>query len=151
VQEECFVNGKIGGAMPTRKTPSSPDVPPTLTPQRAIELIEQKKAEIPKIIELRWDDPGVDKWVNTTAAILDAALGKPHGDHHEMTRQFKYPTSISYAGMDDAYYQNEFRREMMGRQADLESVLEQLQILAPPIARVADGQYVFHAEISCRN
>ena len=42
----------IGGTMPTRKLP--PDIPPSITPQRAIELIEQKKAEIPQIMELHW-------------------------------------------------------------------------------------------------
>jgi uncharacterized protein (TIGR02391 family) len=134
--------------MRTRKTPLPPDVPPTLTPQRAIELIEQKKGEIPKIIELHRTDPGVDKWVNTTVAILDAALGKHHGAHHDMTKQFRYPGSgLSYVGRSDAFYQQEFRKNLLDRQAVLESVVEQLQMLAPPIARVGESQYVFHAEI----
>jgi uncharacterized protein (TIGR02391 family) len=132
--------------MPTRRT-LPPVEPPSLTPQRAIELIEQKKAEIPKIIEMHRTDPGVDKWVNTTVAILDAALGKPQGGHSDMTRQFRYAHGVTYAGRSDAWYQGEFRKQMLDRQGVLESVVEQLQILAPPIARVADGQYVFHAEI----
>jgi len=124
-----------------------PDVAPTLTPHRAIELITERIKPIPELRELNHRNPEIDKWVSTTTAILDAALGKPRGDHHEMTKNFKYCRGAIVMNAGDSFYQNEFRKSILDRKAILESVVEQLQILAPPIARVAEGQYVFHAEI----
>jgi uncharacterized protein (TIGR02391 family) len=47
----------------------------------------------------------------------------------------------------DSYFEETYREGMATRKAILESCLDQLQILAPPIAQVAPGQYQFHPEI----
>ncbi len=131
--------------MPKRTVP--PDLAPTLTPQRAVELLQSKIREIPQLLELHRTDPAIDKWVNTTTGVLHGALGKPHGAHHEMTRKFVHRQAAPLLYGTEDTFQNEYKKSILDRKAILESVVEQLEILAPPIARVAEGQYVFHAEI----
>jgi uncharacterized protein (TIGR02391 family) len=121
--------------------------PPSITPQRAIELIQERLKIYEDIIKLHRQHPNVRKWESTTEGILNAALGKPNGDPHPMTKAFMYAMSSFQMGREDAYYERLHQEEMVRKKATLESVVEQLQILAPPIAQVAPGTYQFHAEI----
>src|ERR1035441_7066596 len=132
------------------KRPSVPaSVSPSLTPHRAIELLRQRLGDFDRITALNRRDPEVDKWVTTTAAVLDGAFGMPDGGHHEMTNKFKYtgPGGISYRGMPEPYHEREHHKQMLQKKAVLESCIEQLEILAPPAAHVATGHYQFHVEI----
>jgi uncharacterized protein (TIGR02391 family) len=61
--------------------------------------------------------------------------------------KFKYSYGASMMNASDAYYQREFVERMQRKKAVLASAIEQLEILAPPIAQVAPGMYQFHAEI----
>lgn len=133
--------------MPRRAVPAKETVPPTLTPHRAVDLIRQQLGEFDGVAALHRKRPEVATWVDTTAAILDGAFGKPNGDHHEMTNKFKYPLSASSYGQSDQYYQREHQDKMLRRKAVLESCIQQLEMLAPPAAQVAPGRYQFHAEI----
>jgi hypothetical protein len=63
---------------------------------------------------------------------LKGAFGSPT----EMTDKFKvYGASVM--NQSDAYYQGEFVKRMERKRAILESAIEQLQLLAPPIEQVA--------------
>jgi uncharacterized protein (TIGR02391 family) len=134
--------------MPRRTQPQRESVPPTLPPQRAIELLRQQLSQIDQIQQLHYDDPEVKKWALTTQSILHGAFGEPNGEMHENTYQFVYcsggPTRM---GMSRGELQQDHQRRTQKRKAVLESVVEQLEILAPPAAQVAPGPYRFHPEI----
>ena len=123
-------------------------MPPTLTPQRATELLRKQLARIEEIKQLRYNDPEVKKWKLTTENILHGAYGKPDGEEHENTREFARGSSGPYwPGMGNGVLQQYHVKETSDRKAILESIIEQLEMLAPPAAQTAPGQYRFHAEI----
>lgn len=133
-----------------RKTvPARQVVAPTLTAQRAIELIRRQLDQFDSINRLRRDDPEVEKWHNTTEQILRAAFGQPHGEDHDMLKRFKSAGAVYVfsSGTPDSYFEKIYREGMATKKAVLEACLDQLEILAPPIAQVAPGQYQFHAEV----
>lgn len=124
-------------------------VPPSLTAHRAMELIQRQLHQFDTVIRLRRDDPEVDKWTDTTVQILKATFGEPHGDDHEMVKKFKTAGAIYMftTNTPDSFFEERYQEGMATRKAILEFCLDQLQILAPPIAQVAPGHYQFHAEI----
>lgn len=124
-----------------------PNIAPSLSQHRAIELIRQRLIDFDRVLALHRRDPEVEKWVNTTAAVLDGAFGQPNGDHHDMTRKFLYTMGTFRSGMPDPYYEKQHKEAMFRRKGVLESCIEQLELLAPPAAQVAEGQYRFHPEI----
>lgn len=96
-----------------------------------------------RVLGLRRDDPEVTKWTSTTEAILGAAFGKPS----DPLSRFRSTAGAFRYGQPDAYYERLHHESMGRKQAVLESAIEQLELLAPPIAQVAPGQYHFHPEI----
>jgi uncharacterized protein (TIGR02391 family) len=130
----------------TRRGTRPESMQPTLTPYRAIELLKQKKDQLETILALKEDDPEVKKWMNTTSAILDATFGKPNGERHEMAAKFNQ-YGMSLMNKSEQYYESEHQKRMLQRRGILESCIEQLEILAPPAAQIAPGQYMFHSEI----
>jgi uncharacterized protein (TIGR02391 family) len=134
--------------MPRRTQPTRESVSPTLTPHRAIELLTQQLGQIDEITNMRYDDPRMRKWVLTTESILDAAFGKPDGEKHQNTSEFAHCAGgPAYMNPTSGQLQANHARRTERRKAILESIIEQLQILAPPAAQVAPHQYRFHAEI----
>jgi uncharacterized protein (TIGR02391 family) len=129
------------------RTQVPPAEPPTITPQRAIELLKARLAQYEEIVKLHRRDPEVQKWESTTDGIMNAAFGKPNGQLHSMTKAFLYTDGGFQMGREAAYYERLHQESMIRKKAALESAVEQLQILAPPIAQVAPGTYTFHAEI----
>jgi uncharacterized protein (TIGR02391 family) len=134
----------------------SPDIPPTLTPHRAVALLRTQIDDIDRVAALRSDDPEGQKWSDTTGGILHGAFGKPNGEPAEMTRKFitagpsltVRPRGFSgRGGTPDWVFQDHHRKCILAKKAVLESCIQQLEILAPPAATVAAGQYQFHAEI----
>jgi uncharacterized protein (TIGR02391 family) len=97
---------------------------------------------------MRYDDPRITRWALTTESVLDAAFGKPDGEKHQNTSEFAHciggPVHIN---MTAGELQRNHIRRTEKRKAILESIIEQLQMLAPPAAQVAPDQYRFHAEI----
>jgi hypothetical protein len=69
-----------------RRTQVLPSEPPTLTPQRAIELIRRQLDKYLEIVKLHRHDPEVQKWESTTEGILNAAFGKPNGREYRDRR-----------------------------------------------------------------
>ncbi|MGA2607649.1 MAG: TIGR02391 family protein [Terriglobia bacterium] len=134
--------------MAQRKQQARESVPVTLPPQRAIELLRKQLAPIDEIKQLQYNDPEIMKWALTTESILDGAFGKPDGEKHKNTWEFAHcaggPALMNMTG--GAIQGNHIRRTER-RKAILESIIEQLEILAPPAAQVAPGQYQFHPEI----
>lgn len=135
--------------MARKAAPSRARLAPTISVQRAIELIDRQLKQFDTVIRLRRDDTEVEKWTSTTEQILRAAFGEPHGEDHEMLQKFKTAGAIFAfsSGTPDSYFEETYRDGMATKKAILESCLDQLQILAPPIAQVAPGQYQFHPEI----
>lgn len=119
---------------------------PTLTSHRAIELLRAKIAEIDALKSLHYDSPGIRKWTSTTEAILVAAFGRPQGADPEALADFKAAYRLFFSD-NDWEEQREYCARMDRRRAILESCIEQLELLAPPIAQVDPSRYVFHAEI----
>ncbi len=131
--------------MASRRLPES--IPPTLTPHRGIELLRQRLTDFDRIKTLVSDDPEVSKWRSTTEAVLHNAFGKPNGAPHDMTDKFTQHYGAFVLNMPDAYYEQEHRKNLLHKKAVLESCIEQLEMLAPPSATVAEGRYQFHVEI----
>lgn len=123
--------------MPTSK------IVPTLTPQRAAELIQRQLDELERVSGLQRKDPDVNKWEATTQAVLKGAFGMPH----DLIDRFTHTYGSIQMGMPEGRYQEEFVKRMQRKRAILESALEQLNLLAPPVAQVASGTYRFHADI----
>jgi uncharacterized protein (TIGR02391 family) len=132
---------------------------PSLPPQRAIELLRERHADCDRIRALPRSDPGIQKWVNTTEAILDAAFGKPDGQPHQMTARFTHAGSFPIqragfsgrGGTPEHVLQRYHQSRTDQRKAVLESCIEQLEILAPPAALEAGfpprGTATIHPQI----
>jgi uncharacterized protein (TIGR02391 family) len=134
--------------MPRRTQPTTESIPPTLTPQRAIELLGQQLAQVDEVKNMPYDDPRIGKWVLTTESVLDAAFGNPDGEKHQNTSEFAHCTGgPAYMNPTSGQLQANQARRTDRRKAILESSIEQLQVLAPPAAQVAPDQYRFHPEI----
>ena len=86
---------------------------------------------------------------NSTENIMDQAFGKPNGEWHGNTRAFMYADSglPLYVNMEDVEIQRDHMLKTRKRKALLEGFIEQLEDLAPPSARTAADEYVFHSEI----
>jgi hypothetical protein len=80
--------------MARKATPSGAHVAPTITPQRAIDLIGRQLQQFDTVIRVQRDNPEVSKWTSTTEQILRAAFGEPHGADHEMLQEFKNAGAI---------------------------------------------------------
>jgi hypothetical protein len=132
--------------MARKVSPSREHVSPTITAQRAIELTGRHLQQFETVIRLQKENPEVSKWTSTTEQILRAAFCEPHGEDHEMLPKFKNAGAILMFTSDtpDSYFEETYREGMATKKAVLESCLDQLQILAPPIAQVAPHQYQFH-------
>jgi uncharacterized protein (TIGR02391 family) len=130
-----------------RTAPVQASIAPSLTQQRAIELIGKQLEKYDEIIKLHRNNPEVATWQNTTEGILDATFGKPNGDHHDNTNKFLNTDWGFQVGRPDVYYERLHQESMARKRAVLKSILEQLDLLAPPAAQVASGKYVFHSEI----
>ena len=123
-------------------------VRPSLPPQRGIELLRQQITNAEQIERIRYDSPEVKRWVLTTENILHGAFGKPDGEPHENAKAFTDAVRIySFAPLSDSEYQSSHVERTQTRKALLESAIEQLDMLAPPATRVAEGRYDFHPAI----
>ncbi len=129
------------------KRPQPSPEPPTITSQRAIELLREQLVKLEDITKLHRRDPEVQKWKSTTEGVINAAFGKPNGELHAVARSFIYTDGPMQTGRQDAYYESLHRESMIRKKAALDSAVEQLQILAPPIAQVSAGTYRFHPEV----
>src|SRR5205807_4112363 len=76
--------------MARRTAANRESVPPTLTPQRALELLRQQLGQTDQIQKLRYHDSEVKKWELTTQNILHGTFGKPDGQMHENTKEFAH-------------------------------------------------------------
>jgi hypothetical protein len=114
-----------------RKAPLNESVPPTLSPQRAIELLRRQLEQFDRVNTLRRDDPEIDKWMHTTEGILNSAFGRPHSKPHEMTARFTDYYGSFLLNMPDSYEEQEHHKGMLQKKAVLESCIEQLELLAP--------------------
>lgn len=77
---------------PRRSQPET--VPPTLSPDQAITLLERQIDRLEKqIIYLPHNDPEVDAWVSTTTDVLNQAFGQPNGAMQTKTDDFVYARS----------------------------------------------------------
>lgn len=129
--------------MARRSVPAETFNPPTLSPQRGIELLRKQIEGLKAIYNLRRYGPEEKGWSATTEAVINGAFGRPNN----ILEKFLYTSGASMMNQSEAYYEAQHRKSLDVKKAILESAIEQLEILAPPAAQVADGQYRFHAEI----
>jgi uncharacterized protein (TIGR02391 family) len=131
-----------------RKQPHKESVPPSLTPQRAIDLLRHQLARIEEIEQRSYSDPEIKKWALTTENILHGTFGKPDGEMHENTYHFAHASGgPMWMGMSDPELGQYHQIQTRNRKAVLESIIEQLEILMPPAAQVAGDRCQFHPEI----
>jgi len=115
--------------MPARKLSDS--VPPTISPDKAVEFLTQKVKDVERLKALRSDDTDVRKWKDTTRAILHAAFGKPQGADHEVTRSFDWAGFVQVRGpgysgrgaTPNHVIQREHEEELQKKKAVLESCI----------------------------
>jgi hypothetical protein len=98
---------------------------------------------------MRFDDPSVDVWENSTLNILDQTFGQPSGERHHNTRDVAYARSgvSMHVNMSDGEIQQDHIGKTRLRKALLLGFIEQLQDLAPPGAATEPQHYSFHSEI----
>jgi uncharacterized protein (TIGR02391 family) len=140
--------------VPRRAQPET--IPPTLSPDQAINLLERQIDRLEKqIISLPYNDPEVGAWLSTTKDILNQAFGKPNGDEHPKTHDFLNARSglpnrrVGFGSQPNPRYIHQAHELVQGkRKALLNAYVEQLKDLAPPSAVTAPERYVFHSEIS---
>ena len=126
--------------MAPRKQPARESVPVTLTTQRAIDLLGRQLGHTEEIKNMPYNDPKVAKWVLTTESILNGAFGKPDGEIHKNTWEFAHCSGgPAFMNMSGGQIQQNHILRTEKRKAVLESIIEQLEILAPPAAQVAQG------------
>src|SRR6266568_3084421 len=65
-----------------------------------------------------------------------------------MARRTQTTGESVHFNMSDGELQANHRQQTQNRKAVLESIIEQLEILAPPAAQVAEGSYEFHPMIA---
>jgi uncharacterized protein (TIGR02391 family) len=131
--------------VPTRRIPDS--IPPTISSDKAVELLRKQIEEMDGLRVLRDDAPEVRKWKATTEAILHAAFGKPNGEDHETIRKFELAGSFQargsgYSGRGatpDHVVQHKHQEGLLQKKAVLESCVEQFQLLQPAIAPVGEA------------
>jgi uncharacterized protein (TIGR02391 family) len=126
----------------------SPSVAPTLSHHQAIDLLKRQAERAQQIATLRFDDPQIEIWKNTTINLLDQTFGQPNGEMHKNTKDFAYAQGGSlYLNMSDDETQAIHKRKTELRSGLLLGFVEQLQDLAPPSVTAAQDQYNFHSEI----
>jgi uncharacterized protein (TIGR02391 family) len=101
------------------------------------------------VASLSLRDPEVEVWKNSTVNILEQAFGRPQGEMHRNTREFKIAQSRvpQHVDMSDRELQADHVGRVQQRQALLRGFIEQLQDLAPPAVLNDPAQYQFHSEI----
>ena len=127
--------------MARKSTPQGGAVDPTLSSEKAIELIERQIERADEILNLPYTDPKVNAWKNTTVNILEAAFGLPNGTPHRNSTEFNYASSgisgPSVYGRDStAAFQHSHQLLTQKRKALLQGFVEQLRDLSP-VAEVA--------------
>src|SRR2546430_17216413 len=58
-------------------------VPPTLSHHQAIALLKRQSERAQEIAALRFDDPKVEVWKNSTVNLLNQTFGQPNGEMHK--------------------------------------------------------------------
>ncbi len=133
--------------MTSRKTQQE-SIPPILSPSQAIAFLRRQSQRANAIAAMRFDDPQIDVWLNSTENILNQSFGKPGGERHENTLAFmRADCSVPHFNPSDSEIQQEHTLTTEKRKALLEGFVEQLEDLAPPSARTAPDRYIFHSEI----
>jgi uncharacterized protein (TIGR02391 family) len=132
-----------------RKAPATESIPATLSPPQAIALLNRQADRGDLISTLNFRDPQNDVWENATDNILEQAFGRPRGEMHRNSREFKIAQSgVSlHVNMSDRELQADHVGKTRQRQALLRGFIEQLQDLAPPAVLNDPAQYQFHSEI----
>ena len=123
-------------------------MPPTLSHHQAIALLKRQAERAEQIGTVRFDDPQVEVWENSTINLLNQTFGEPNGEMHKNTKDFAYAQGgPMYINMSDHQIQGNHDAKTKLRKALLLGFVEQLQDLAPPSVATAPDQYIFHSEI----
>jgi uncharacterized protein (TIGR02391 family) len=132
-----------------RRTTAKESVPPTLSHNQAIPLLARQAERADQVLPLRFDDPAIEVWQNSTLNVLDQTFGQPHGEMHKNTRDFAYAQSgVSLrVNMTDGEIQAGHEGKTKLRKALLLGFVEQLQDLAPPGVASAPDLYSLHSEV----
>ena len=132
-----------------RVPPKKEALPPAIPHHQAITLLKRQAERADQIESLRFDNPQIEVWMNSTINILNQSFGLPNGEMHKNTHDFAYAQSAVslHVNMTDGEIQADHEGTTKLRKALLLGFVEQLQDLAPPAAATAPDQYIFHPEI----
>lgn len=133
--------------MPTKRESLLPDESPSISSEKAIELIKRQRDRLVEIAKLPYHDPGIDAWESTTEDILDKAFGRPHGKRHRKTDDIiNARGGQEWINMPPPAKQNHHAIKSKNRLALLDAYIEQLRDDLVPRALAVPG-YSFHREI----
>ena len=76
--------------MSARRSSQRESLPPTLSHHQAIALLKRQAERAQQIETLRFDDPSVEAWENSTINLLNQTFGQPNGEMHKNTKDFAY-------------------------------------------------------------
>ncbi|MBL7716354.1 MAG: hypothetical protein JNL01_12885 [Bdellovibrionales bacterium] len=104
---------------------------PTLSPEKAVNLLKRQLQRLDSTLQLRHDDPEFTAWKNTTVNVLHGAFGRPNGEAHKNTTDFERTLGGVVIGMPDHKWQERHVENQNRRKALLAAYIEQLQDLVP--------------------
>lgn len=107
------------------KSPKEERIPPSLQPNKAIELLKKQIEKIDKLFQLHHRDPEVKKWENFTEQIIIKAFGSPHKNLSDF-KSAQYVGQLRI-GMPDEEFQECVKRGLLTRKKLLEGFVEQLE------------------------
>lgn len=98
-------------------------IPPSLKPNKAIELLRKQKEKIDELMKLHYDDPEVGKWENFTEQIIIKAFGSSHENLNTFRgANIGHFFATSYREMQENFMQGLHKRKKL-----LEGFIEQLE------------------------
>lgn len=104
-------------------------IEPTLSPQRAKELIERQMYQIDGLLQLKYNDPEIRKWDNMTEQILIKTFGKPNDNLLDFLAARH---RSGFVPTDEYGLQEEFKEDLGRCRKLLEGFIEQLDIFSEP-------------------
>ena len=109
-------------------------VEPSLSPQKAVELLKGQIAKIEALTNLDYNDPEVNAWCNFTEQVIIKAFGKP-SENLDAYHSARFPGVIS----PDTDWQEEHVSGLRTTKRLLEGFIEQLEAFAPAVSDVSEG------------
>jgi uncharacterized protein (TIGR02391 family) len=129
------------------KNVQSISTPPSLTPERAIQLLKRQIERAADLRKNNFNSSEITAWKSTTETILDGAFGKPSGQADRRTSGFLSASGGSVQIGNPASFTRYQARTLEKRVALLLAHIEQMEDSIVPAITPPLDQYLFHHDI----